>query len=169
MSNLLTEGQVLNILGIKDFRSMSKDKLMQFASNIHRMDPEVAKKAIEQFPNFANLALESLKEYKLTAEHMVEANKDSSSHCLKIYNDIIFTLSKALEQDEISFEEKKYYIDQMVYLAEMAGAKDRENKKFHWGVLAAFGGIALVGLAVGATLLGGNTDVSESSEPINFL
>lgn len=39
----LTEQEVLEILDIPDFRHMSKDKVMKFASELPNMDPQVAK------------------------------------------------------------------------------------------------------------------------------
>lgn len=49
----LTEQEVLEILDIPDFRHMSKDKVMKFASELPNMDPQVAKTALLQFPEFA--------------------------------------------------------------------------------------------------------------------
>ena len=48
-SKVLSESQVLEKLDIPDFRHLSKDKIMTFFSMLPSMDPEVAKKAIEQF------------------------------------------------------------------------------------------------------------------------
>ena len=53
MSKTLTEQKVLKKLGIPDFRHMTKDKVVRFASMLPKMNPEVAKKALEQFPEFA--------------------------------------------------------------------------------------------------------------------
>lgn len=47
MSNELTEQQVLQVLNIPDFRHLSKDTVMAFASMVSDMDPDVAKKALE--------------------------------------------------------------------------------------------------------------------------
>ena len=64
MEKTLTEKQVLKQLDIKDFQCLSKDKVIKMASIIDKMEPEVAKKALEQFPEFANTAKEMLVEYK---------------------------------------------------------------------------------------------------------
>lgn len=50
----MNEEKVLKKLGIKNFRHLSKDKVVEFISMIPDMDPEVAKAAINQFPEFAN-------------------------------------------------------------------------------------------------------------------
>ena len=47
---------------------MTKDKVINFASMLQNMDPEVAKKAIEQFPEFAKMSLEAFKEYRTVLE-----------------------------------------------------------------------------------------------------
>ena len=47
MSRTLSEQKVLKQLKIEDFRHLSKDTVMRFASSIQKMDPEVAKKALE--------------------------------------------------------------------------------------------------------------------------
>jgi hypothetical protein len=45
MSKLLTEQKVFRKLDIKDFRHLTKDKVITMASMLDKMDPEVAKKA----------------------------------------------------------------------------------------------------------------------------
>lgn len=53
MNKTLTEKQVLKKLGIPDFRHLSKEKMIKLATMLPHMDPEVAKKALEQFPELA--------------------------------------------------------------------------------------------------------------------
>ena len=48
----MNEQKVLNKLGIEDFRHLSKEKVVEFISMIPNMEPEVAKAAIAQFPEF---------------------------------------------------------------------------------------------------------------------
>ena len=45
---------------------MTKDKVMSFATMLPYMDPEVAKKALEQFPSFKDLAGDMVTQYKAT-------------------------------------------------------------------------------------------------------
>ena len=40
-------------LGINDFGQLKRENCMHFASILDKMDPEVAQKALEQFPEFA--------------------------------------------------------------------------------------------------------------------
>ena len=74
MKKNLTEQQVLKKLDIPDFRHLSKDKVMKFASMLPNMDPEVAKKALEQFPEFAKTSKEMLVDYKEILEKGIASN-----------------------------------------------------------------------------------------------
>ena len=69
-----TEAEVLKALGIPDFRHMTKDKIVTFASELSKMDPEVAKKALEQFPSFKEYATDLTVQYKEIAIKAMESN-----------------------------------------------------------------------------------------------
>ena len=160
MRKLLTEQKVLKILDIADFRHLTKDKVIAMASLLDRMDPEVAKKALEQFPEFASTAKEMLAGYKDTLDKGLEVNKES----VQAYScsSIIETLQKQLENENISCEERKYIVDKMLELSKLIGEKDTENKRFI-AALAVIGAAAatFISLAL-ASVLGGNTQVSAS-------
>ncbi|WP_294476535.1 hypothetical protein [uncultured Ruminococcus sp.] len=125
----LTEKQVLKKLNIPDFRHLSKDKIMTFFSMLPNMDPEVAKKAIEQFPTYAGTVKEIVSEYKGFLEKALSDNAESVQSYYAICNSILNTLSNMLEQDDLSFDEKKYIIDQMLVVESRVRQKDTENKK----------------------------------------
>lgn len=153
----MSEQEVLRQLDIPDFRHMTKDKVMAFASMLNSMEPEVAKKAIEQFPQFAKMSLEALEDYKHVIDQTLDQNSASTKQCYDIYNDIISTLRSCASQENIPFEQKKYYIEQMKEIAQIASEKDSENKSFIWKILGAAAAVCLVALAIGGTLLGGSS------------
>ena len=159
MSKLLTERQVLKALEIKDFRHISKEKVMEFASMIHKMDPEVAKKAIDQFPEFASMALGALDDYRAILEKAVETNEKGSKQCFDVYNEIVATLRECLNKEEMPFEQKQYYIDKMMEIAKMAEKLDGENKKFNWGIIKAGAVVVATVVGFGASLLGGKVNI----------
>lgn len=78
--------------------------------------------------------------------------------CYALYNRIQNALEKCLDNDNLSFEERKCYIEQMKEVAQMASAKDSEGKKFKWSSLAVFGTIAIAAIGTMAAILGGKTD-----------
>ena len=159
MSKLLTEQKVLKKLDIVDFRHITKDKVITMASMLDKMEPEVAKKALEQFPEFATTAKEMLFEYKDTLDKCLESNNESTKLYYDSCNSIIETLQKQLEDENLSFEERKYIIDKMCEISKNVGEKDSENKKFI-ATLAVIGATAIgVATAVLASTLGGNTNI----------
>ena len=162
MGRSLTEQKVLKKLGIEDFRHLTKDKVIKMASMIDKMDPEVAKKALEQFPGFANTTKEMLVEYKNTLDKSLESNRESVQTFYNSCNSMIESLQKQLEDKNLTFEERKYIIDTMLEISKMMEAKDSENKKFL--ATMALIGATVVGTvtAILASTLGGNTEIDTS-------
>lgn len=130
MGRTLTEQKVLKKLGIPDFRHMTKEKILQFATYLPKMDPEVAKKALEQFPEFAKSATEIVAYYKDIVEKGFEENNASLISFYSSCDAIIDCLREQLKDGELSFEEKNIIIDKMIELAKMKADKDTENKRF---------------------------------------
>lgn len=159
MSNQLTEREVLQQLNIPDFRHITKDKIMTFASMLQNMEPEVAKKALEQFPEFAKMALEVLKDYRNVMEKTLDGNSASSKQCYDIYNEVIDALKTCLAKGDLPFEEKKYYIEKMMEIAKMAESKDTENKGFNWRMISLGTLSVFTVVGIGASILGGNTNI----------
>lgn len=76
MGRSLTEAQVLKKLDIVDFRHQTKEKVMSMATMLDKMDPEVAKKALEQFPEFASTMRQILSEYKQSLDEGMKQNAE---------------------------------------------------------------------------------------------
>ena len=153
MKKQLSEKEVLKKLDIPDFRHLTKDKVVSFASMVSQMDPAVAEKAIEQFPQFANVTLEALQDYKSVLDKTLDKNSESANRCYDIYDKITDALTKCLDDDDITFEEKKYYIEQLKEIAHMAEARDIDNKKFNWGLVAAGAFAVVTTLGIAAAVL----------------
>lgn len=158
MSNLLTEQNVLRKLGIEDFRQLNKEKSIHFISMLDKMEPEVAKRALEQFPEFSNISKEILSEYKNTLDKGIESNNASIKRVYDNYNVIILSLQKELERTDLSFDEKVYILEQMKDIVSKIDKKDSENKKWLKGMAVVGGVIALTGIAVLCVALGGAFD-----------
>lgn len=159
MNKSMTEQKVLKKLGIEDFRYLTKDKVITMASMLDKMDPEVAKKALEQFPEFASTTKEMLVEYKEILDKGLESNKESVHAYYDTCNSIIASLQKQLEDENLSFEERKYIIDRMLEVSKMMGEKDSENKKFIATLSVIGAAAACVATAVLASAIGGNTQI----------
>lgn len=102
---LMDEAQVKEILGIDDFRKLDKNTVIKFISAIPQMNPEVAVKAIEQYPQMVSTALGIAKETKESYIRSLDANEKSSEATLEILNTEIEVLEKELQKDTLTIEE----------------------------------------------------------------
>ena len=159
MQRSLTEAQVLKKLNIEDFRHLTKDKVISMATMLDKMDPEVAKKALEQFPEFANTMRQILADYKQSLDEGMRQNAEGVKSYYDTCDVIISSCQKQLEQEDLSFEERRFILEQMVLVAKMKGEKNTEDKKFI--VMMSVIGLTAIGLTAGAliTALGGNFKV----------
>lgn len=159
MKRLLTEEKVLKKLGIEDFRHLTKDKVITMASMLDKMDSEVAKKAIEQFPNFSDTMMKILRDYKELLDKAQEVNAESVKSFYDSCDMIISSLQKELGRNNLTFEEKKYIIDKMMEVNKMKSDKDSENKKFIAAMALFLGGAAAIFTGALSSALGVNTKI----------
>ena len=151
----LSEKKVLKQLGIPDFRHMTKDKVVQFASMLHRMDPEVAKEAIDQFPEFKDMATELTNALKGMADEAFKSSEESQKYFYEACNKVIETLKEELQDDEIDAEERTTIRNQIIQVLQMIGDKDTEHKEFVQGIVKyTVLGIGVI-VTAAAALLGG--------------
>lgn len=152
MSRELSEKKVLKKLGIDDFTQMTKNQIIDLAGMMDRMSPEVAQKAMEQFPEFSNASREMLLDYKDSLDKAIASNDKSMESFYKNCTTIIDSLQKELDNDKLTFKEKKYIIEQMKDIADMMDRKDSENKVLLTS-LASFATIAVSAAVLGVTAL----------------
>lgn len=164
MSRPYTELQVLKQLDIPDFRHLTKDKVITFASMIPRMDPEVAKKALEQFPNFASTSLDIMKEYREIIETASDDDRESTQKCYEMYDRVMSSLERILQEDKLTFDEKTYILDQMKFVADEVSRKDSEKSNNRLKILSIAGGVAAGIVAVLGSIIGSNIIANKSND-----
>ncbi|MBQ6344099.1 MAG: hypothetical protein IJI41_13320 [Anaerolineaceae bacterium] len=130
MENQITEKQALEQLGIKDWRHLTKDMYMNLVSILPNLDKETAQRAVEHFPEFASMTLELAKQYKEELGKTLDDDKEDNKAYYDICNKIIDSLSKSLEREDITPEERKQIMDMMFTISEKINAKNSENKNF---------------------------------------
>lgn len=162
MNRTLNEKQVLKKLDIPDFRHLSKENVMKFATMLPHMDPEVAKKALEQFPEFSKSTKGMLLDYKEILEKGLVSNDKSIMACYERGNAIIASLQKELDKDDLAFDQRKYIIDQMMQVSKMIHEKDSENKKFIAVLSMIAGTVVAAGIGALASTLGSNSHIDTS-------
>lgn len=164
MSRQLSEKQVLEMLGIPDFRHLSKDRIMSFTSALPQMESQVAIAALQQVPHFADTSLEIMRIYKETVSQTLAENHVAGGierlHVLLVLG-LLETLSQS---DDLSFEQKNELIDRMMAVLKMKSDKDTETKRFKFAVI---GAVAVLGcFLTGAVLaaLGGSSQISTGED-----
>ena len=165
MNRSYTELQVLKKLDIPDFRHLTKDKVVAFASMIPKMNPEVAKKALEQFPNFASTALDVMKDYGKILDNAMRDDRESTQICYDMYNRVMDSLEKILDEDELTFDEKTYILEQMKDVVDKVSKKDQEKSNNRLKLIGLASGVALGVVAILGSAIGSNLTIIKRDEP----
>ena len=148
----ISEEEVKKALDITDFRSLSKEKVMEFVSIIPKVDKEVAMSVVNQFPNYVDMA----KEIVGGMLHLCnEALKDAShgrDEVINSYKIVLETLKEELNKGELTQEERNKITEDMIKVAEKIDiVNDKHNifiKDMIKNVGCTFLGIAVLGVAI---------------------
>ena len=161
------EQSVMQKLGISSWRNLSKDKFMNFVSMMPEMSDEVRIKIIEQLPQFAKLCTEGLDTAKEAFTKVLDKNDKTTTALVNEIGLIRDSIAKELDKDDLSSEDRRFIIEQLMEIAKMYNNMDERNKKFFdttFGKLL-MGIGALVGAVivfVGGKYLLSSSDNSES-------
>ena len=153
---LLTEDGVKKALAITNFRNISKEKIMEFASLIPNMDKDVATTIINQFPTYKDFAVSTITILKEMCDSALEKNDSSQKETISAYRKILDDLGEILKRDDISIEERDSISNKMIMIADKIALKDTENKNFIAGIVKYSVPIIGSALVIGATILGIN-------------
>ena len=159
------EKQILSLMERTDFRNLSKNDVLSYASKLNELRPEVAQQVIAQFPELAKLIQSTMVEYKDILEKIVASYAD------KVRAD----LSKCLDNPNLTPEQQKDILDRQMEIfhavdkkdteirehememARMADKRDTEKKEFNWKILGA-ASFVLTAVGIGTAALGGKFD-----------
>ncbi len=149
-----TEQDVLNRIGAPDFRSISKEQIIQFVSEIPNMDKEVAITCIEQFPEFANYSQEIVKSLYLLYNSALDDHKASRKSAIEAYQSVLDNLNNLSQQSNLSIKDQQYFINQSVEIADKIADLHRDNAEFLEKVMKAGATVGGMALAVAGAVLG---------------
>lgn len=155
-----SEEDVLKKLDIPDFRHVSKEKLMSFASSLPDMDPNVAARALEQMPNYLKYTTEILTNYKANIENILEKDAQDTKRCAETIDKAIGVLEKVLEKDNLSSEDQRWLSTQVVELARMMQEVDKTAKKQHIDMAKIVSLVVFFALSLAASIIGVNIKVN---------
>ena len=130
MKRTISEQKVLHKLGIPDFRHMTKEKVVEFATILPKMDPEVAKAAIAEFPNFKDLSLALVDQYKEVIDAVLHENRAGQEAFYEACNLILETMRNELEQEGLTSEDRDRIETRMIDVAQRLQENISENREF---------------------------------------
>lgn len=141
------EKKLLSLLRRTDFKNLSKNDFISYASKLSKLRPEVAKEFIAQFPELAKLIQSSMLEYKDILEKIVASDDESTNQVYAILNKEIdvagesrkeyiefadkvrIDLSKCLDNPNLTPEQQKEIRDQEMEVLRMVDKKDSEIRQ----------------------------------------
>ena len=162
MKRTLSEQKVLKQLKIDNFRQLSKDTVMKFASSINQMDPEVAKKALEQFPEFATVVKEAITGYKEAAIDAVSKANEDHKELISMIKSEYQILLEMLSDDNLTVDEKLKILDRIDELQNKVSKENKEMRNYQLKVLGGVFATISVGILALAATLGGNAQISKN-------
>lgn len=152
---LTTPEMILEKIGAKDFRSINKEQIIAFATNLPNMDSDVAKECIKQFPNFKDYATQIVNHYYDLCNTTIEnANKHSIEKISLIIDDLRYELKK----DNISEAYQEFIIENIIKASQILEDAEHSKNKLSQTIIQTAGVVGVFALAVGATILGAKID-----------
>ena len=142
-----TERQTLDILGRTDFKAIKKGEIVSIASLLSSLRPEVAKSAIEHFPELADLLKVSISEYRDMLDKVIESDNASIQHVygdadkamddaaigreqfLQFAEKVRADYGKCLDRDNITPEERADILKSEMEILRMADTKEKEVRE----------------------------------------
>lgn len=151
----LSEKQVLKQLKINNFRELNKDHVIELASMLDNMRPEVAMKVLAQFPNFSQMAGSAISELAGRADKVLEENQKGFEAAYSALKDTLDALLLMVRDENLSFDEKKYIFDKIDEYNSKIEDLERRNKDWMMNIFRMTALVVGGGLVAGALILTG--------------
>ncbi len=153
---LLTEEDVKKELGITDFRSISKEKIVSFVNMMPKLDKELAINIIEQFPSYVTMANSMVDNLISLCNNALQDAKVAEVEAINAYKVVLETIRKELEDGIATPEERETYNKQMIEVADKISEIDARKKRWLSEVVKTGRDVVVVTLVIGASILGVN-------------
>lgn len=144
MEYTLKEKEILSMIEKTDFKHLSKNDFVSYASKLNELRPEVARMVIAQYPELANMIVSVANEYKGmfdtvmssdnksiervydVADKEMQMNETSRIEFFDLADKVRQDLSKGLDNLDISEDERNKIREQEMEILRMADKKDKE-------------------------------------------
>ena len=127
---MMTENEVKKKLGVDSFKDFNKEQISEFASQLPYMDRDLAIKIIDQFPDFSNMALGAINQFRLILGKLTDDAAQGQKAVIASYNKILDELVDLLKKEDVFHEERVQILERMLYVADRIAEHDKEQKRF---------------------------------------
>lgn len=141
------EKEIMALIDRTDFRNLSKNDFISYASKLNELRPEVAAQVIAQYPEYVNFVHSCLSEYKDMLDTIIASDDASLKQTLDLIHQEIehsdqsrteyiqfaakvqADCSKCLDNPDMTPEQRQEIIDREIEIMKMVNQKDTEARK----------------------------------------
>lgn len=152
----ISEEKMLQTLDIPDWRHMTKDKVLEFASQMYKLDPEVAKHAISQFPNFSELGINIVATLKDSLTEICESDDKHMDRAYEINEKILDKLEIQLNRPLQTSKSREKIINAMITVSNNINELEHERRHFVLNGFKAVATAAVAVISIAGAVLGAN-------------
>ena len=154
MKRISSEKELLKKLDVSSMENIPQ-KINQFIDLLPNIDKELAEKIINQLPEYRKICTDILKTLESSCKHALESSDKSLKSTIDSYTIILNSLSRRLNNDNISDQERKEITKDMVDIADKISNLHQKNQNFILKILAVILFPITIILLIIAALLGG--------------
>lgn len=141
---------------VASLTKLAKSNFTKFAIAFQEMSADVRIKLIEQMPEFRALAKEALDKLTEAFNKSIESNDSSEAQVFESYKTLIDSLTKMLDQNDLSLEEQLIITEKINEAAREAASIDKSNKQFKLQMFGKYATtVVVIAGAVVAAVAGG--------------
>lgn len=152
----ISEEKMLQTLDIPDWRHMTKDKVLEFASQMYKLDPEVAKHAISQFPKFSEMGINIVATLKGSLTEIYELDNKYVDKAYALNEKILDELESQLNRPFQSAKSRANIINAMIEVSNNINKLESERHHFVSDGFKTVATTAVAVISVAGTILGIN-------------
>lgn len=150
------EKAFLSYYGYDDGRNIKMKDMVGMFSALNELEPEVAIKAIEQFPEMAKTTVSMAKQFCEVSLDTLKKHQESSKDTLMFLRERATFIEGLVNAGFANEEERRYFIDKLMELSEMAVEVHKNDQNFFLKFVSENGRYILGMVAFTAITLGVN-------------
>lgn len=113
----------------EELKVVSTNEVMEFVNVLKNTSEDVALQALAQYPEFSKMITDTFKHDKELIRKIIDASQQNADQCFMFYQEILNDISKCLEKEGLSYEERMMLIDKEIEVAQIVGQKEAELRE----------------------------------------